>query len=74
MIKLKCTTCGGEYDRISNDGVIYFHACPDIIDKDGNEINQPNKIDENKNTKEIVKSVDIMKLISQWEEKENNII
>lgn len=47
MIKYKCKTCGGEYENVMQDGLQYYHACPQILDKDGIYIERPNKRDEN---------------------------
>jgi hypothetical protein len=30
MARLRCNTCQGEYDDVSDDGVPYFHACPPV--------------------------------------------
>jgi hypothetical protein len=29
-MRLKCGTCGGEYDSVLPDGMRYFHACPPV--------------------------------------------
>jgi hypothetical protein len=29
-VRVKCATCGGEYDQQLADGMLYFHACAPI--------------------------------------------
>jgi hypothetical protein len=43
-----CKGCSGAYHDTQNDGSIYFHACPPLPpDKNGVQVEQPNKRDEN---------------------------
>jgi len=29
-MRKRCNTCGGEYDELTTDGMLYFHVCPPI--------------------------------------------
>jgi hypothetical protein len=31
MARVRCNSCQGEYDDVSEDGVPYFHACPPVL-------------------------------------------
>lgn len=47
--RFSCNACKGVYfDRMA-DGTLYHHACPPLApDKDGVEVERPNKRDENR--------------------------
>ena len=30
MARVRCNSCGGEFESLLGDGMIYFHACPPI--------------------------------------------
>lgn len=30
-MRLRCNTCGGEYDELMPDGLRYFHKCPPVV-------------------------------------------
>ena len=73
MQKTTCRICGGEYNNTDKNGIQYFHACPDITEKNGNSTPRPNKIDENLDTKETLKGREIMKQYLEKKAKENII-
>lgn len=34
-MKYKCKTCEGTYNDTCDDGLQYYHACPEILEKEG---------------------------------------
>ena len=51
IMKYKCTTCSGEYNDTTLDGLQYYHACPPELDVDKKYFERRNKRDENIKTK-----------------------
>lgn len=43
----RCRTCGGVYQAVQPDGMLYFHACPPIVDAAGQPHERSEKRDEN---------------------------
>lgn len=41
---LKCNSCGGTYPDTTKGGVTYFHACPDEIIDQPEQLNDKNEI------------------------------
>lgn len=46
MNRYRCIACGGEYDEIGADGMLYFHTCPPVTlvttkDHNGQVTEQP---------------------------------
>lgn len=60
LIMLKCKSCGGEYKNILDDGMEYYHACPPIIDIDGNMLVREDKRDENIRVKKEGKGTEVV--------------
>lgn len=47
-MRLKCNTCGGEYDDVLSDGMRYFHSCAPVWDDAAKKhVERANKRDEN---------------------------
>lgn len=53
-MKYICKICLGEYNDTCGDGLKYYHACPKLTDKDGNEVERKDKRDENKKELEML--------------------
>lgn len=43
----RCRSCGGVYPAVQPDGMLYFHACPPVVDASGQLRERPDKRDEN---------------------------
>lgn len=65
MMNFKCISCAGEYADKCNDGLKYYHACPQIEVSEGVYIDRPDKRDENIGKKIQGKGVDIVAIIEE---------
>jgi len=65
MIKLNCKSCGGEYFDVCDDGLRYFHVCPQIKFSEDVYIDRPDMRNENVGKEKQGKGVDIVAIIEE---------